>query len=233
MINYQIRRKGAALGLFNPGEIGRLIASGKLHGTDELERSPGDWIPLSLFMAGAPAATAVSPAPVALVSSSGTSTSRNFYVHSRGVRNGPLELSKISGLVATGILDASAMLEDVASPGVLMPISQFVAMPMSASSSPTVTSSTQPSYQPTSYTQTTSYSSSSASTTTTGSVSSKPKVTYLQCWWTATCWIYVALVVIGFLGGNVDGMIGGLVVGLLVAPIKGAFWGWIIWLIKK
>jgi hypothetical protein len=43
----------------------------------------------------------------------------------------------------------------------------------------------------------------------------------------------VALVVIGFLGGNVDGMIGGLVVGLLVAPIKGAFWGWIIWLIKK
>ena len=60
--------------------------------------------------------------------------------------------------------------------------------------------------------------------------STKPKVTFLECWLTASLWIFAVIVIIAFLLGS---LIDGLSVGILVAPVKGAFWGWIIWLTTK
>jgi len=231
MINYQIRRVGAVLGLFNPGEINRLYASGKLRGTDELERSPGDWVSLSIFLATMPAPVASSTAHTSSGAISGAATVSSFYVHSKGVRNGPLELSKISALVSTGLLDASAMLEDLASPGAMQPITHYVSMPAAPTAPKDYSNSQATSYQPASYTPVAS--SASAPSSASSQAGAKPKVTYLECWWDATVWIYAVVVIFGYLGGNVDGLKGGLLVGLLVAPIKGAFWGWIIWLIRK
>jgi hypothetical protein len=41
------------------------------------------------------------------------------------------------------------------------------------------------------------------------------------------------MAVLGFLSNNVGGLAVALGAGLLLAPVKGAFWAWIIWLIRK
>ncbi len=58
----------------------------------------------------------------------------------------------------------------------------------------------------------------------------KPKATFLKCWLTASFWIFAVIATLGFLLGSPTD---GLTVGIMVAPLKGAFWGWIIWLITK
>jgi hypothetical protein len=136
------------------------------------------------------------------------------------------ELSKIVGLAKSGVINASAMLEDLAAPGVLIPLARHVSLPAAQSAPAPVVS-------PVSLSSAPSYSQPVVTSLTAATVSTKPKVTFLECWLKASLWIYAAIVIFGFLGGNVDGLIGGLIIGVLVAPIKGAFWGWIIWLIKR
>jgi hypothetical protein len=225
MTNYQIRRGGATLGLFNPGEISRLLASGKLRPTDELEQSPGSWVALATY-APPVGAQPASPIGVTPQFSPPSVSAQNFYVNFNGVRTGPLELSKIVGLAKSGVINASAMLEDLAAPGVLIPLARHVSLPAAQSAPAPVVS-------PVSLSSAPSYSQPVVTSSTAATVSTKPKVTFLECWLKASLWIYAAIVIFGFLGGNVDGLIGGLIIGILVAPIKGAFWGWIIWLIKK
>lgn len=225
MTNYQIRRGGATLGLFNPGEISRLLASGKLRLTDELEQAPGSWVALAAYSQSIGAQPA-SPIGVTPQFSPPSASTQNFYVHFNGVRTGPLELSKIVGLAKSGVINASAMLEDIATPGVLIPLTRHVSLPAAQSAPATVVSPVSVSSAP-SYSQTVVTSSAATAAPT------KSKVTFLECWLKASLWIYAAIVIIGFLGGNVDGLIGGLIIGILVAPIKGAFWGLIIWLIKR
>ncbi len=58
----------------------------------------------------------------------------------------------------------------------------------------------------------------------------KPKVTFLECWLMASLWIFAVIAILGLLLGS---LIDGLSIGIMVAPIKGAFWGWIIWLTTK
>jgi hypothetical protein len=89
MISYQIRRQGSVLGLFNPGEIVRLLASGKLRPADELEQSPGSWVALATYTPPIGAQPA-SPIGVTPQFSSPSASAQNFYVHFNGVRTGPL-----------------------------------------------------------------------------------------------------------------------------------------------
>ena len=60
-----------------------------------------------------------------------------------------------------------------------------------------------------------------------------PKVTYWACWWRATWVIYLIGCVMGFLSGGGGGLGYAIGAGLILAPLKGLFWGWIYWLIKK
>lgn len=62
---------------------------------------------------------------------------------------------------------------------------------------------------------------------------SKPKVSYLKLWLMTTLWIYGIGSLLGFLSAGSYGLGMSLVLGLFLAPIKGAFWAWIIWLFKK
>lgn len=61
----------------------------------------------------------------------------------------------------------------------------------------------------------------------------KPKVSYLKLWLKTTLWIYGIGVLFGFLAAGAYGFGWCLGAGLILAPIKGAFWAWIIWLFKK
>ncbi len=60
-----------------------------------------------------------------------------------------------------------------------------------------------------------------------------PKVTYLACWWKATWILFLLGCVLGFLNAGEAGLATAIGVGLILAPLKGLFWGWIYWLIKK
>ena len=60
-----------------------------------------------------------------------------------------------------------------------------------------------------------------------------PKITYWACWWKATWVLYLIGCVLGFLVAGPFGFGYALGAGLLLAPLKGLFWGWIYWLIKK
>lgn len=66
--------------------------------------------------------------------------------------------------------------------------------------------------------------------TTAAPAPAKTKVVFLKCWLTASFWIFAVIATLGLLAGSLTD---GLIVGILVAPLKGAFWAWIIWLIKK
>lgn len=59
------------------------------------------------------------------------------------------------------------------------------------------------------------------------------KVSYLNLWLKTTLWIYGIGLLLGFLAAGAYGFGASLVAGIFLAPIKGAFWAWIIWLFKK
>ena len=60
-----------------------------------------------------------------------------------------------------------------------------------------------------------------------------PKLSYWACWWKATWVLFLLGCLLGFLNAGESGLAMAMGAGLLLAPIKGLFWGWIYWLIKK
>lgn len=222
MKTHQVRRATASLGLFNERELRALVQKGKLFPTDEVDDGAGKWIDLGAFMAALPVSGASAPQAAEQQASIAPVPGRHFYLHAGGNRIGPLELSKISGMAQAGLVDAKAMLEDVSLPGQLDPIGNHVQLTPQAAkvaapapvvtlnSSASVTKSTPPPAKP-----------------------AKSKVSYLNLWWKTSLWIYGIGAVFGYLSGNFSGFIAALLLGLLLAPIKGAFWAWIIWLFKR
>ena len=224
---YQVRRTSVSLGLFNERELRALLQKGKLQASDEVDEGAGKWRPLGDFMASLPApassgsSSGSRPSPT---SQSAASPGLHFYLHSGGSRVGPLELSKINGMARAGMIDASAMLEDVSAPGSLVPVASHVALaaPTAAPAVVTPPVATAPAYTP--------------STTSPAPVTiapAKQKATYLELWWKTTLWIYGIGALFGYLSGNLNGLIGAMVIGVVFAPVKGAFWAWIIWLFKR
>ncbi len=234
MKTYQVRRASISLGLFNERELRALLQKGKLLPDDEIDQGAGQWGAVGTFVAALPSA---SPSGASAAQRQGSAPSvtpgRHFYLHAGGNRVGPLELSKLEGMAQAGLIDSSAMLEDVATPGQIVPVGNQLSLPsppqaqMMAPTAQSVVGNSPSS----------SASSPGAATVTSGQTTAssvaKPKVSFLNLWLKATLWIYGIGAVFGFLAGNLSGFIGALLIGLLVAPIKGAFWGWIIWLIKK
>jgi hypothetical protein len=222
MKTYQVRRASASLGLFNEREIRALVNKGKLLPADELDQGAGQWVALGTFLASLPpVAASASARPAA---SAPAAAGRHFYLHAHGSRVGPLELSKLEGMAQAGLLDASAMLEDVTQPGHLVPIGDHVALPTPAATvmSPAPGASLSSTAAAASF-----------SPPPVAAAPAKTKVSYLGLWWKTTLWIYGIGAVLGYLAGNLNGFIGALVLGVLLAPIKGAFWAWIIWLFKR
>jgi|GEM_PF-1173222 len=222
MKTYQVRRASASLGLFNEREIRALVNKGKLLPADELDQGAGQWVALGTFLASLPpVAASASARPAA---SAPAAAGRHFYLHANGSRIGPLELSKITGMSQAGLIDATARLEDVTQPGNLVPAGDHVPLPTPAATvtSPTPVASSNSPAAATSFTP-----------PPVPVAPIKSKVSYLELWWKTTLWIYGIGAVLGYLAGNLNGFIGALVLGVLLAPIKGAFWAWIIWLFKR
>jgi hypothetical protein len=227
MNTYQVRRASASLGLFNERELRALMQKGKLLPTDEVDEGAGNWNSLGVFMAALPqpaASGASASSRTPSVAQPAPMAGRHFYLHAGGSRIGPLELSKITGMARAGLIDASAMLEDITQPGHLVPLGDHAPMPapvatvtspalVASSNSPAAAVSSSPPPVPV--------------------APAKSKVSYLGLWWKTTLWIYGIGAVLGYLAGNLNGFIGALVLGVLLAPIKGAFWAWIIWLFKR
>jgi len=227
MNTFQVRRASASLGLFNERELRALVQKGKLLPTDEIDEGSGNWNSLGTFMAALPqAAVSVASASVRTSSSAqpAPTAGRHFYLHANGSRIGPLELSKITGMSQAGLIDATARLEDVTQPGNLVPAGDHVPLPTPAATvtSPTPVASSNSPAAATSFTP-----------PPVPVAPIKSKVSYLELWWKTTLWIYGIGAVLGYLAGNLNGFIGALVLGVLLAPIKGAFWAWIIWLFKR
>lgn len=214
---YAVRRAGNQLGVFSSKEISALFAKGKLLSSDEVGLSTGGWQPVDAFLRSIPAASAgpFSPGPLSSPRQS------DFYVSFKGQRYGPLELSKIKAMVEANLLDSSATLESMTTPGHVVSIDSFVPMvPPPLPAAPVVAlNSTKASSIPLSATS--------------AAQPAKPKVSYLNLWWKTTLWIYAIMAVLGFLSNNLAGLAVALGAGLLLAPVKGAFWAWIIWLIRK
>ena len=60
-----------------------------------------------------------------------------------------------------------------------------------------------------------------------------PKVTYWACWWKATWVLFLLGCLLGYLNAGESGLATAIGAGLILAPLKGLFWGWIYWLIKN
>jgi len=225
MKTYQVRRASISLGLFNERELRALLQKGKLLPDDEIDQGAGQWGAVGAFVAALPSA---SPSGASAAQRQGSAPSvtpgRHFYLHAGGNRVGPLELSKLEGMVQAGLLDASAMLEDVTQPGHLVPVGDHVPLPTQAAT----VMSPAPGATLSSTAAAASFSPPPAPV-----APAKSKVSYLGLWWKTTLWIYGIGAVLGYLAGNLNGFIGALVLGVLLAPIKGAFWAWIIWLFKR
>lgn len=214
---YAVKRAGNQLGVFSSNEISALFAKGKMLASDEVWISVGGWQLVDVFLRSVPAASAapVAPTPVSSPRQSG------FYVLFKGQRHGPLELSKIKAMVEANLLDSSATLESVAMPGQVVSIDSVVPVvpPPLPAAAPVVVQNSPASHVPL--------------LATSAGTRAKPKVSYLSLWWKATLWIYSIMAVLGFLSNNLPGLAVALGAGLLLAPVKGAFWAWIIWLIRK
>ncbi|PHX83396.1 MAG: hypothetical protein CK537_06005 [Flavobacteriales bacterium] len=215
---YAVKRAGNQLGVFSSKEISALFAKGKLLANDEVGLSAGGWQFVDVFLSSIPAASAgpVAPAPVSSPRQSG------YYVSFKGQRHGPLELSKIKAMVEANLLDSSATLESVAMPGQVVSIDSVVPVlppPLPAAAPVVAQYSTIVSPVPL--------------LATSAGKPTKPKVSYLSLWWKVTLWIYAIMAILGFLSNNLAGLAVALGAGLLLAPVKGAFWAWIIWLIRK
>lgn len=214
---YTVRRAVTQLGSFSVREISALFAKGKLQATDEVGLAGGGWQSVEIFLKSIPQQQApAAPSPATPGRQSG------YYVTFKGQRHGPLELSKIKAMVEANLLDSSAQLENAASPGQLVGIGSVIPI-------------VPPPLPPQAGVTAASPRSAVASPVTAPAVSSpvKPKVSYLNLWWKATLWIYLIMAVLGFLTNNLNGLAIALGAGLLLAPLKGAFWAWIIWLIRK
>lgn len=215
---YAVRRAGNQLGVFSSREISALFAKGKLLSSDEVGLSTGGWQPVDAFLRSIPAASAgpFSPGPLSSPRQS------DFYVSFKGQRYGPLELSKIKAMVEANLLDSSATLESVAMPGQVVSIDSVVpVVPPPLPSAAPVVATNSPKVSPVPL------------LATSAGQPTKPKVSYLSLWWKTTLWIYAIMAVLGFLSNNVSGLAVALGAGLLLAPVKGAFWAWIIWLVRK
>ena len=66
-----------------------------------------------------------------------------------------------------------------------------------------------------------------------GAMEETPKVTYWACWWKATWILFLIGCVLGCLKAGPHGLGYAMGQGLILAPLAGFFWGWIVWLIKK
>lgn len=222
MKTHQVRRAKASLGLFNERELRALVQKGKLLPTDEVDDGAGKWIDLGAYMAALPASGASAPQAAEQQASIAPVPVRHFYLHAGGKRIGPLEHSKISGMAQAGLVDATAMLEDVSLPGHLDPIDKHVQLTPQAAKVAAPASVV-----------TLNRSASVTKSTPTPATPAKSKVSYLNLWWKTSLWIYGIGAVFGYLAGNLSVFIAALLLGLLLAPIKGAFWAWIIWLFKR
>lgn len=231
MKTFQVRRSSASLGLFNERELRALAQKGKLLPSDEVDEGAGKWSSLASFLATLPAPSGSSPVASASPNASVSSPQgRNFYLHSDGRRIGPLELSKLEGMSKAGLIGASAMLEDVTNLGQLVPVVVHLTLPtnVASPSSPHLTSNSAQSQSISSVA-----SSAPKASAAVKFPAPKAKVTYFELWWKTSLWIYGIGAVFGYLAGNLGGLIVSLVLGLFLAPIKGAFWAWIIWLFKR
>ncbi len=195
-----------------------MFSKGKLLASDEVGLSVGNWELVDAFLKSVPV-----PPPAPVVSTSIVSPRQSgYYVSFKGQRHGPLELSKIKAMVEANLLDSSATLESVTTPGHVVMIDSIVPvvpppLPVAARVAPFAIQS----------------SSVSPASPTPATQPVKPKVSFLNLWWKATLWIYGIMAVLGFLSNNLPGLAVALGAGLLLAPVKGAFWAWVIWLIRK
>jgi hypothetical protein len=214
---HAVRRSGNQLGVFSSREISALFSKGKLLASDEVGLSAGAWQPVEAFLRSVPA-----PSPVPAGSASVASPRQSgYYVSFKGQRHGPLELSKIKAMVEANLLDSTATLESINSPGQVVMIDSVIPvvpppLPVAARVVPLAGQATVSPSSPAPATQPV-----------------KPKVSFLNLWWKATLWIYGIMAVLGFLSNNLPGLAVALGAGLILAPLKGAFWAWIIWLIRK
>lgn len=218
---YTVRRASNQLGVFSSREISALFTKGKLLENDEVGLAGGGWQLVDIFLKSLPQQTPAAQVPVAQTPSV-TPRQSGYYVSFKGQRHGPLELSKIKAMVEANLLDSTAMLESVITPGHLVGIDSVVPTvppPLPASSRTAVVNNQMLS--------------GSTVSTSAPSLPVKPKVTFLNLWWKASLWVYLIMVVLGFLTNNLAGLAVALGAGLILAPIKGAFWAWIIWLIRK
>lgn len=211
---HPVRRSGKQLGMFSSIEIRSLHAKGRLQSGDEVGLANGGWQPIDAFLKSLPLSQ---PAP-----SSAMSHSSGYFVIFKGQRHGPLELSKIKAMVDANLLDSTAQLESVSSPGHHLSISSVVPnSPSPPVPTPNVmATSSQPG-------------AASASFAPAAVNSTKSKGSYVTLWWQTTLWIYLIMALLGFLSYSLGGLAAALGAGLILAPIKGAFWAWIIWLFRK
>ena len=216
---YTVRRGSNQLGVFSAREVSALYAKGRLLAGDEVGLLGGAWQGVDAFLKSNPQQASVPPVAA---TSSALPRHTGYYVTFKGQRHGPLELSKIKAMIEANLLDSTAMLEGISTPGRVVPIDSVI---------PIVPPPLPPSAQaPVAHPQ---QGPVVAPISPGSSPSVKPKVSYFNLWWKATLWIYGIMAVFGFLANNVPGLAIALGAGLILAPIKGAFWAWIIWLIRK
>jgi hypothetical protein len=215
---YAVKRGGGELGAFSIKELAALFAKGKLLATDEVCHGPGNWQFLEVFLKNTPV-----PAPSPVVASlPPIQRQPGYYVTYKGQRHGPLELSKIKAMIDANLLDSSATLESVLTPGKVVRIDTVISIvppPLPAPSTASAANNQATFVSPV--------------PSLTAAQPAKPKVSYMSLWLKSTLWIYLIMAVVGFLANNLAGLAVALGAGLILAPIKGAFWAWIIWLIKK
>ncbi len=213
-----VRRAGNQLGVFSSKEISGLFSRGKLQADDEVCLPDGSWIPLGAYLKSAPATSPAGNAAAPTVAP----RQAGYYVFFKGQRHGPLELSKIKAMVMANLLDSSATLESTATPGQVVSIDSVVhsvppPLPIAAPAGfPAGKVAAARNIPPGPAT-----------------IPVKAKVSYLSLWWKTTLWLYAIMAVLGYLSYNLPGLAYALGAGLILAPLKGAFWAWIIWLVRK
>jgi len=216
-----IRRKGAILGLFSHAEMVSLLAKGKLLPTDEVSNDKSGWISLRDYLSSQQAPPAPGLGRLEHHGDRGV-----CFVHVRGQRVGPLEVSKLEAMLRADVLTADATVE---TPGMSPPypsLAVFLGIPTVPRINPNVswpkpiaTPIDEPDEQPVSQTQ--------------RAAVVERRTGYLQLWWKTTLVIFVVGVLLGYLSNGPQGMGMAIGAGLIGAPLKGAFWAWIIWVFRR
>lgn len=219
---FSVRRTGSHLGLFRLQEIHALCAKGKLGDADEVQDESGSWVSLGLFVRANPLPSSISPAPSAKAGSH--SLGPSCHVHDNGKRIGPLEISKLEGMVKIGLLNSSSRVELPGSTPPYPSLAEYLTIPVPPPLPPV--EACRAAVPP----NTTVVGSSKSSS---GGAPPRNGVSYLDIWWKATLVIYILGVLLGYLSQGPQGMAFSMGAGIVVAPIKGAFWAWIIWLFRR